>query len=120
MNQIVNEFLLAGDNAFMPEMHLKQPGFTYSACGPFSKNKERIQKFKETEYTSHIYKNELDKACFQHNIAYGDFKDLKRRTASDKILRDKAFNIVKSPKYSGFKDNIWGTDLADIQLIRFL
>ena len=106
MNQIVNEFLLAGDNAFMPEMHLKQPGFTYSACGPFSKNKERIQKFKETEYTSHIYKNELDKACFQHNIAYGDFKDLKRRTASDKILRDKAFNIVKSPKYDGYQRGI--------------
>ena len=63
MNEIVNTFLLAGDK-FMPEMHLKQPGFTYSACGPFTKNKERIQKFKETGYTSYIYKNELDKACF--------------------------------------------------------
>ena len=62
----------------MSEMHLKQPGFTYSACGPFTKNKERIQKFKETGDTSYIYKNELDKACFQHYMAYGDFKDLKR------------------------------------------
>ena len=78
----------------MPEMHLKQPGFTYSACGPFTKNKERIQKFKETGDTSYIYKNELDKACFQHDMAYGDFKDLPRRTASDKVLRDKAFNMM--------------------------
>ena len=89
MNEIVNTFLLAGDK-FIPEIHLKQPEFTYSACGPFNKNKERIQKFKETGDTSCIYKNELDKACFQHGMAYGDFKDLKRRTISDKALRDKA------------------------------
>ena len=95
MNEIVNKFLLAGDK-FMPEMHLKQPGFTYSACGPFTKNKERIQTFKETGDTSYIYKNELDKACFQHDMACGDFKDFKRRTASDKVLRDKAFNIAKN------------------------
>ena len=87
----------------MPEMHLKQPGFTYSACGPFTKNKEQIQKFKETGDTSYIYKNELDKACFQHDMAYGDFKDLKRRTASDKVLRDKAFNVAKNPKYDGYQ-----------------
>ena len=169
MNEIVNKFLLVGDK-FMPEMYLKQPGFTYSACGPFTKNKERIQKFKETGDTSYIYKNELDKACFQHDMAYGNFKDLARRTASDKVLRDKAFNIAKNPRYDryqrglvsmvykffdkkskgsgvanneikqklqlaeelhkpitrnskkrtvylGFKDNIWGTDLADMQLI---
>ena len=66
MNEIVNTFLLAGDK-FMPEMHLKQPGFTYSACGSFTKNKERIQKFKEAGDTSYIYKNELDKACYQHD-----------------------------------------------------
>ena len=102
MNEIVNKFLLAGDK-FMPEMHLKQPGFTYSACGPFTKNKERIQKFKETGDTSYIYKNELDKACFQHDMAYGDFKDLARRTASDKVLRDKAFNIAKNPNYDGYQ-----------------
>ena len=102
MNEIVNKFLLAG-NKFMPEMHLKQPGFTYSACGPFTKNKERIQKFKETGDTSYIYKNELDKACFQHDMAYRNFKDLKRRIFSDKILRDKAFNIAKNPKYDGYQ-----------------
>ena len=153
----------------MPEMHLKQPRFTYSACGPFTKKKERIQKFKEAGDTNYIYKNELDQACFQHNMAYGDFKDLARKTASYKVLRDKAFNIAKNPKYdeyqrglastlykflekkskgsrvniplefneqlaeelhkpiirnfkkrtvySGFKDNIWGADLADMQLI---
>ena len=168
MNGIVNKFLLAADK-FMPEMHLKQPGFTYSACGPFTRKKERIKKFKETGDTSYIYKNKLDKACFQHDIANGDFKDLSRRTASDKILREKALNIAKNPKYdgyqrrlasmvynffrkkskvsgvniplefneqlakelhkpiirkfkeikvySGFKDNIWGADLADTQLI---
>ena len=153
----------------MHEMHLKQPGFTYSDCRPFTKNKERIQKFKETGDTKYIYKNELDKACFQHDMAYGGFKDLAKRTASDKVLRDKAFNIAKNPKYdgyqrglasmvykffdkkskgsgvniplefneqlakelhkpiirnfkkrtvySGFKDNIWGADLANMQLI---
>ena len=86
MNEIVNKFLLARDK-FMTETHLKQHGFTYSACGPFTKNKERIQKFKETGDTSYIYKNELDKACFQHDMAYGNFKDLARRTASDKVLK---------------------------------
>ena len=105
MNEIVNKFLLAGDK-FMPEMHLKQPGFTYSACGPFTKNKERIQKFKETGDTSYIYKNELDKACFQHDMAYGDLKDLKRRTFSVKVLRDKAFNIAKNPIYDGYQKGL--------------
>ena len=84
-------------------MHLKQPAFIYTACGPFTKSKERIQKFKETGDTNYIYKNELDKACFQHDMAYGDFKDLARRTASDKVLRDKAFNIAKNPKYHGYQ-----------------
>ena len=77
----------------MPEMHLRQPGFTYSACVPFTKNKERIQKFKETGDSRYIYQNKLDKACFQHDMASGDFKDLTRRTTSDKSLCDKAFNI---------------------------
>ena len=85
----------------MAEMHFKQQGYTYSACGPFTKNKERTQKFKETRETSYIYKNELDKACFQHDMAYGDFTDIARRTVSHKILRDKAFNIAKNPKYDG-------------------
>ena len=102
MNDIINKFLLAGDK-FMPQMHLKQPGFTYSACGPFIKNKERIQKFKQTGDSRYIYRNKFDKACFQHDMAYGDFKDLKKRTAADKVLRDKAFNIAKNPKHYGYQ-----------------
>ena len=102
MNEIVNKFLLA-DDKFMPEMHLKQLGFTYKACGPFTKNKERIQTFKEPGDTTYIYKNELDKACFQHEMAYGDFKDLKRKKNSDKTLRDKVFTIAKNPKYNGYQ-----------------
>ena len=82
----MNKFLLAGDK-FMPEIHLKQPGFTYSACGPFTENKERIEKFVQTGNTDFIYKNELDKACFQHDMAYGKSKDLARRTGSGKIFK---------------------------------
>ena len=70
------------------------------------KNKERIQKFKETGDASCIYKDELGKACFQHDMAYGDFKDLKRRTFSDKVLRDKVCNIAKNPKYDGYQRGI--------------
>ena len=102
MNEIINKFLLVGDK-FMPEMHLKQPGFTYSACGPFTKNKERIEKFMQTGNTDFIYKKELDKACFQHDMAYGKSKDLVRRTQSDKVLRDKAFEIASDPKYDGYQ-----------------
>ena len=146
MNEIVNKFLSAG-NKFMPEMHLKQPGFTYSASGPFTKNKERIQKFKETGDTKYIYKNELDKACFQHNMAYGGFKDLARRKLAsmvykffDKKSADSGVDtfanksaqhkqlakelhkpIIRSFKtrtiYSGLKNNIWDVDLVDMQLI---
>ena len=57
----------------MPEMHLRQPGFTYSVCGPFTKNKEIIQIFKEPGDSRYIYQNELDKICFQHDMTYGDF-----------------------------------------------
>ena len=102
MNEIVNKFLLAGDK-FMPEMHLRQPQFVYSACGPFTKNKKRIQKFKETGDKSYIYKNELDKVCFQHDMTYGGFKDLTKRTAADKVLRDKAFKIASDQKYDGYQ-----------------
>ena len=105
MNEIVNKFLLAGDK-FMPKMHLKQPRFTYSACGPFTKNKERIQKFKETGDTKYNYKSKLDKECFQHDMACVDFKDLARRRTSDKVLIDKAFNIAKKPKYDGYHRGI--------------
>ena len=85
----------------MHEMHLRQPQFTYSACGPFTKHKQRIQKFKETGDTNYIYKNELDKACFAHDAAYSDSKNLTKITIADKILRDKTFNIAKDTKYDG-------------------
>ena len=101
MNEIVNKFLLAGDKS-MPEMHLKQSGFTYSACSPFTRNKERIEKFMQIGNTNFIYKNELDKACFQHNMAYGKSKDLVKRTQSDKVLRDEAFKIAGDPKYDRY------------------
>ena len=102
MNEIVNKFLLVGDK-FMPEMHIKLPGFTYSACGSFNKNKERVQNFKETGDTKYIYKNELDKTCFQHAMAYGDFKYLPKRTVLDKVLRDKGFEIASNPKYDAYQ-----------------
>ena len=102
MNEIVNKFLLEGDK-FMPEMHLKEPGFTYSTCGPFTKNKERIEKFMQTGSTDVIYKNELDKACFQHVMAYGKSKDLIKRKQSGKVLKDKAFKIANNPKYDGYQ-----------------
>ena len=85
----------------MPEMHFKQSSFTYSACGLFTKNKERIERFMQTGNTDFIYKNELNKACFQHDMAYGKSKDLAKRTQSDKVLRDKALKIVSDPKYDG-------------------
>ena len=102
MNEIVNRFLLARDK-FMSEMHLREPGFTYCACGPFTKNKERIQKFKETGDSPYIYQNGLDKDCFQHDMVYGCFKNLTRRTAADKVLCSKAFNIAKNLKYDGYE-----------------
>ena len=102
MNEIVNKFLLASDK-FMPEIHLKQPGFTHSACGPFTKNKERTEMFMPTGNTNIIYKNELDKACFQHNMAYGKTKDLVKRTQSDKVLKDKAFRIASDSNYDGYQ-----------------
>ena len=80
MTELLNNFLLGGDK-FMPEIHLKQPGFTYSARGPFTRNKVRIQKFKEIRDSRYIYKNELDKACFEHDMAEGDSKDLAKITA---------------------------------------
>ena len=102
MNNIINKFLLAGDK-FMPEMHLRQPQFVYSACGPFTRHKERIKEFKCTGDMRYIYRNELDKACFQHKSAYSDHKDLINRTKSDKVLRDKAYDIASNPEYDGYQ-----------------
>ena len=97
MNDIINKFLLVGDK-FMPEMHLRQPQFTYSTCGRFTKHKQRIQKFMQTGDTNYICNNELYKTCFTHDAAYSDSKDLTKRTTANKVLIDKASNIAKDPK----------------------
>ena len=102
MNNIINKFLLAGDK-FMPEMHLIQPEFVYSACGPFTRHKERIKEFKGTGDTRYIYRNELDKACFHHDSAYADHKDLINRTKADKFLRDKAYDVASNSQYGGYQ-----------------
>ena len=102
MNEIVSKFLLAVYKV-MSKIHLTQPRLTYNTCTPFTKNKERMQKFKETGDSRYIYQNDLDKAYFQHDMAYKDFKDISRRKASDKILRDKAFNIAKNWNYDGYQ-----------------
>ena len=99
MNKIINKFLLAGDK-FMPEMHLRQPRFVY---GPFTRHKVRIKEFKCTGDTHYIYRNELDKACFQHDSTYADHKDLINRTKSDKVLRDKAHDIASNPEYDVYQ-----------------
>ena len=100
MNQIINNFLLAGDK-FMSEMHLRQCRFTYCICEPVTKNKEKMQKFEETGNLRYIYPKKLDKACFQHDMAYRTFKDLPKRTASGKV-----FNIAKNPKYDRYQSGI--------------
>ena len=102
MNNAINKFLLAGDK-FMPEMHLRQLRFVYSACGPFTRHKERVKEFKRTCDTRYIYRSELDKACSQHHFAYADHKDLINRTEADKVLRDKAYDIASNPKYDGYQ-----------------
>ena len=102
MNQVINKCLLTGDK-FMPEMHLIQSGFTYSACGPFTKEKQRIQKFMQTGDLRNIYRNELDKACFHHDMAYGKYKDLEKQTQSDKVWKGKAFESANNLKYDGYQ-----------------
>ena len=102
MNNVINKFLLAGDK-FMSEMHLRQPRFVYGACGPFTRHKERIKEFKRTGDTHYIYRNELDKACVQHDSAYADHKDLINRTEADNVLRDKVYDIATNPKYDGYQ-----------------
>ena len=84
---LLSKFPLLNVFFWMWLLHLKQPGFTYSACGPFTRKKERFEKFMQTSNTDFIYKNEVDKACFQHDMAYGKWKDLTKRTQSDNILK---------------------------------
>ena len=112
MNEIVIKFLLAGDR-FVPEMHLRQSGFTYSACGPFTKNKQRIQKLKETGDSRYIYQNELDKACFQNDMTYGDFKDLIRRAASITNCSMKRLVLLKIQTMIDIKEVLlqWSTNV---------
>ena len=98
MDEIVKKVLLAVDKS-MPEMHLKPTGFAYSARGLLAKIKEGIQKFIQAENTNYIYKSHLYKTCFLHNIAYGKYKDLPKRTGSNKVLKDKNFKIDSSSKY---------------------
>ena len=102
MNNIINKFLLVGDK-FMPEMHLRQPQFVYSACGPFTRHKERIKEFKRTSDTRLLYRNELDKACFKHDAAYTKYKDIENRLISDPKLKNSAYDIASNPKYDGYQ-----------------
>ena len=87
----------------MPQMHLRQPQFVYSACGPFTRPKERIKKSKRTGHMHLLYRNELDKASFKHDSVYADHKDLINRTEADKGLRDKAYDIASNPEYDGYQ-----------------
>ena len=104
---MIKKLLLVGDKP-MPEMYSRQPRLTYIACGTFAKNKENIKKKKKKLRRSiYIYQDKLDKACFQHDVSYGDFKDLLRRTVSNKELADKAFNIAKTPKIDGYQRDLF-------------
>ena len=102
MNKIIKFFLLTGDK-FMTKLHLKQLGVNYSACGPFTKHRERIQKFRETGNLKHFYRNELDKACFAYVAAYSDSKALAKRTMSDKIFKDRPYKIARNCIYDGYQ-----------------
>ena len=102
MNNIINNFLLAGDT-FMPEMYLRQPRFVYSGCGPFTRHKERIKEFKRTGDTRLLYRNELDKACSKHDAAYAKYKDVENRLISDQKLRNSAYEIASNPVYDGYQ-----------------
>ena len=137
MNKIINIFLLTGDK-FMPELHLKQPGFTYSACGTFTKYCERVQKFRETGNLKHLYRNELEKACFAHDAAYFDraheiarncqyggyqralasmvYMVFDRKTDEQLELHKPVIKKFKRRKiYARFKDNIWAAELAEME-----
>ena len=98
MDKTINKFLLVG-NKSVHEVHLNQPGFTYSACEPFTKQIERNQKFQETGNLKHIFKSELDKTAFSYDAVYSDIKDIAKGTISDEILKDRAYQIAINPKY---------------------
>ena len=104
MNKIINKSLLTRDK-FMPELYLKQPGFAYSACGPFTKHHKKIHKFRESGNLKHIYKNKLDKACLAHDAGYSDNIDLAKRTISHKILKDRAYKIAINIYMMDVKEN---------------
>ena len=101
-NNIINKFLLAGDK-FMPEMHLRQPQFVYSACGTFTRHKQRIKEIKRTGDTRLLYRNKLDKACLKHDAAYAKNKDVANRLISDQKSRNSAYDIAGNPKYGGYQ-----------------
>ena len=81
----------------------RQPQFVYSACGPFARHKERIKELKRTGDTRLLYRNELDKACFNHDAAYAKYKDVENRLISDQKLRNSAYTIASNPKYDGYQ-----------------
>ena len=100
---IINRFLLVGDK-FMPKLHIWDPRVKkYSTCDPFTKHKQRINQFMKDGRLSHLYKIESDKACFQHDSAYNKYKNLKNRTQSDIVLKNKAYKIAADPKVDGFQ-----------------
>ena len=102
MNKIIKKFLLTGDK-FMPEYHLKQPGFNYSDCGLFTKHRERIQKFREAGNLIHLHRNKLDKVCFDHDAAYSDSIDSTERIVSDKTLKYRPYEIAANRNYDGYQ-----------------
>ena len=93
---------MTGDK-FMPELHLKQAGFTYRNCGPFTKHYKKIQKFREAGNLKHLCRNELGKGCFSQDAAYSDSKDLAERTISDRVLKDRAYESARNYGYDGYQ-----------------
>ena len=108
MNEIINKFLLVGDK-FMSEMHLRQPRFIYSACGPFTRHKERIKEFKRTGNINLLYRNALDKACFKHDAAYAKYKDVENRLIADDKLKNSAYDIACNPEYDSYQRGLAST-----------
>ena len=102
MDEIINKCLLVGDK-LMPEMHLRQPRFVYSACGPFTRHKERIKEFKRTDNINLLYRNALHKACFKHDAAYAKYKDVESRLIADDKLKNSAYDIASNPEYDGYQ-----------------